>query len=371
MTANPPSPRRSRWPIVLVVVIVIAIVVAVGVGSGRIGGPGADASAQPSASLEGVVPADAGVVAEGRAVPVRWAELVPGAAGRVAAIPVAVGDTVAEGDVVLQLDDEAAALEVESATAAYAAAQAATARADASVAQAKANVTASTAAVAQAKAARRSAVPLKTRCRRGRRGRQAPGRRPDRAGRGRRGLCASPALRGTGRPEDRGGRARRRPSRRGAREAGGLRDGAGQDHLAVTSPIAGTIVSIEPAVGDLVQPGVVVARVADASEWRFETSDISESSIARVREGAAATVTVDGLPARRSRARWSPWGPTGRRSRATSPTGGGGPDGYRARGPALEHDRHDRDRRGRTRELNEEAGLSRDPLRSSSSSGSA
>ena len=108
MTANPPSTRRPRWPIALVVVIVIAIAVAVGVGSGWFGGPGAGASAQPSASLEGVVPADAGVVAEGRAVPVRWAELVPGAAGRVAAIPVAVGDTVAEGDVVLQLDDEAA-----------------------------------------------------------------------------------------------------------------------------------------------------------------------------------------------------------------------------------------------------------------------
>ena len=67
-------------------------------------------------------------------------------------------------------------------------------------------------------------------------------------------------------------------------------------HLAVTSPIAGTVASIEPSVGDLVQPGVVVARVADASGWRFETSDLSESSIARVREGAAAKVTVDGLP---------------------------------------------------------------------------
>ena len=87
MTANPPASRRSRWPIVLVVVVVIAIAIAAGVGSGWIGGAGPGASTQPSASLEGVVPSDAGVVAEGRAVPVRWAELVPGAAGRVADHP--------------------------------------------------------------------------------------------------------------------------------------------------------------------------------------------------------------------------------------------------------------------------------------------
>ena len=49
-------------------------------------------------------------------------------------------------------------------------------------------------------------------------------------------------------------------------------------------------------VGDRVQPGVPLVRLADLSAWRFETSDLSETSIARVRAGAPVTITVDGLP---------------------------------------------------------------------------
>ncbi len=64
----------------------------------------------------------------------------------------------------------------------------------------------------------------------------------------------------------------------------------------ITAPFAGTVVSIEPQVGDRVQPGVVLVRLADPTEWRFETSDLSESSVARVSVGAPATVTVDALP---------------------------------------------------------------------------
>lgn len=297
MTANPPSSRRPRWPIALVVVIVIAIAVAVGVGSGRLGGPGAGSSPQPSASLEGVVPADAGVVAEGRAVPVRWAELVPGAAGRVAAIPVVVGDTVAEGGVLLQLDDEAAEIEVETATAAFTAAQAATARAVASVTQAKANVTASTAAVVQAQAARRSATAARDQVPSG--ASRAVKRQADaQVDQAEAGVDSARAQRTAAQAAQKtaeAGLAAAKADEERARLAVSAAELA-KRHLAVTSPIAGTVASIEPAVGDLVQPGVVVARVADASGWRFETSDLSESSIARVREGAAAKVTVDGLP---------------------------------------------------------------------------
>ena len=323
MTANPPSSRRSRWPIALVVVIVIAIAVAVGVGSGRLGGPGAGASAQPSASLEGVVPADAGVVAEGRAVPVRWAELVPGAAGRVAAIPVAVGDTVAEGDVVLQLDDEAATIEV--------------AVGDRGL-HGGAGGDGAGGGVGRPGEGERDGVrggrgPGAGRATlggggagpgavRGVEGRQAPGRCPGRPGRGGRGLRSGPAHRRPGGAEDRGGRARRGQGGRGAREAGGLGGGAGE---ATTwrsrrrSP--GRSRPSSPPSATSSSRAWCVARVADASGWRFETSDLSESSIARVREGAAAKVTVDGLPGveiaghRRVRGRR-----TGHRSRATSPT---------------------------------------------------
>jgi multidrug resistance efflux pump len=68
------------------------------------------------------------------------------------------------------------------------------------------------------------------------------------------------------------------------------------DELTVKAPIGGTLVTMAPRVGDRIGPGVVVARIADVSGWRFETSDLSETSIARVREGAGATITVDGLP---------------------------------------------------------------------------
>ena len=64
----------------------------------------------------------------------------------------------------------------------------------------------------------------------------------------------------------------------------------------IRAPFAGTVVSIEPVVGDQVAPGVPLVRLADLSAWRFETSDLSETSIARVHEGAAVTITVDGLP---------------------------------------------------------------------------
>ena len=39
-----------------------------------------------------------------------------------------------------------------------------------------------------------------------------------------------------------------------------------------------------------------LVRLADLSAWRFETSDLSETSIARVQPGAPVTITVDGLP---------------------------------------------------------------------------
>lgn len=54
--------------------------------------------------------------------------------------------------------------------------------------------------------------------------------------------------------------------------------------------------TVAPAFGDRAVPGVVVVRVADLSGWRFETTDLSETSIARVRPGATVKVTVDGLP---------------------------------------------------------------------------
>jgi membrane fusion protein (multidrug efflux system) len=292
---TPPESGRRRWPIALVVILAVGVVAALVVANGGLGG--ADSSPAPSSSVEGVIPADAGVVAEGRAVPVRWAEVMPASAGRVTSIPVAVGDVVAEGDLLLQLDDEAAALEVQSMTAAATAATAATARAEASVTQARANVAVAEAGIVQAQAARRAADAQRD---------QLPGsatgaqeRQADaQVDQAEAGVESARAQRSAARAAlstaEAGLAAVQADEERAALavQAAAL----ARERLAITTPIAGTVVSVEPAVGDLVQPGVVAVRIADQGGWRFETSDLSETSVARVREGAAATITVDGLP---------------------------------------------------------------------------
>src|SRR4051812_24771718 len=94
--ASQPERRRSRLPFAALVVIVIGVVVALMVANGGFRGGRADA-ASPPPSTPGVVPSDTGVVAEGRAVPVRAAELAAGAAGRVAEVAVKEGDPVDGG----------------------------------------------------------------------------------------------------------------------------------------------------------------------------------------------------------------------------------------------------------------------------------
>ena len=321
MTANPPSSRRSRWPIALVVVVVIAIAVAVGVANGGFGG--SVRARRPSRprrwrAWSRPTPASSPRAARCRSAGRSWCRR--GRAGR--------RDPGGRGRHRGRGRRPAAARRRGGGARGRSRRprpprrrQAATARAEASVGPGGGERRRRpAAAVAQAQAARRAAVAARDRCPSGAStAAGAPGRRPGRPGR-----------RGRRRPRGPSGPPPRRPSRPRRRalaaaqadeERATLAVAAAElarDHLAITSPIAGTVVSIEPAVGDLVQPGVVVVRVADLSEWRFETSDLSETSVARVREGAAATVTVDGLPGRRSPGPWSPWAATGRRSRATS-----------------------------------------------------
>ena len=301
MTAAPPlaapgPSRRSRWPIALVVVVVIAIVVAIGAGQGWFGGS-ASPSAAPSASVEGVVPPDSGVVAEGRAVPVAWAEVAAAGPGRVTGILVAVGDTVADGAGLIQLDDAAAAIELESANAGLAAAQASTANAQAGVEQAQAGVEQAQAGVDQAQAARRAADAGRDAlpdAATSAQERQADAQVEQAAA----GVEVAQAQLAAARAQADAAEAGLAAAQADEQRAQAAVDAAalGVEQSQVTSPIAGTVVSIEPAVGDLAQAGAVVARVADLSGWRFETSDLSETSIARVREGAPATITIDGLP---------------------------------------------------------------------------
>ncbi|HEX5826546.1 MAG TPA: efflux RND transporter periplasmic adaptor subunit [Candidatus Limnocylindrales bacterium] len=302
MTTAAPSPqpqssRRTGLIVAIVIALVAVIGVALGVSQGWFGAATGSPSPDPDASVPGIVPADRGVVAEGRAVPVRAVELQVAVPGTVATLPVAEGDRVVADAVLLTLDSTAAQAQVDQAQAGVDAAAAAVAQAEAGRSQARAGVSVAQASVEEAAAAVRAADAARD---------ALPG------------AASNDQERQANAQVDqaRAGLERARASRTQARaqlaaaEAGV--DAATADQaraaaslaaaqaaladLEVRAPFAGTVVSVEPVVGDLVQPGVPVVRVADLSGWRFETSDLSETSIARVREGATATITVDGLP---------------------------------------------------------------------------
>ncbi|MFZ5909143.1 MAG: efflux RND transporter periplasmic adaptor subunit [Chloroflexota bacterium] len=61
------------------------------------------------------------------------------------------------------------------------------------------------------------------------------------------------------------------------------------------TPIAGTVVSVDVAVGETANPGQVVIVVADLSHMRIETTDLSERDIPAVQVGQAASVFIDAL----------------------------------------------------------------------------
>ena len=296
-TTPPPEPvRRSRLPFAVIVVLVIAILVAVGVANGMFGG-GAAPSASPTGSVPGVVPADQGVVAEGRAVPARAVELQAAVPGAVAALPVTVGDTVSQGDVLLQLDPAAADAQVAQAQAGVDAAAAAVAQAEASLAQARAGSAAAQAAAEEASAAvtaadaARDALP-------GAASEDQERQADAQVAQAQAALRRARASRTQARAAVDAAEAGLAAAQADAGRASGALDTAtaARADVEIRAPFAGTVVSVEPVVGDQVQPGVPLVRLADLSAWTFETSDLSETSIARVRPGAPVTITVDGLP---------------------------------------------------------------------------
>jgi multidrug resistance efflux pump len=295
MTADPAPRRRALLPIGLIVVLVVGIAVAVAVANGAFGG--SSAGATPAASVPGVVPADSGVVAEGRAVPVRAVELQVGAPGIVASLPVAEGAAVAAGDVLLSLDTTAADAEVAAATASLDAATAGVAQAEASLDQAEAGADAAQRGAEEAAAARRGAIAARN---------ALPGSasnaQEDQADaqvdQATAALERARDLRTQANAAVRGARAAVEAAQADlARAAAAAASAtAAREQLVIAAPFPGTVVSVAPVVGERVQPGAVLVRLADLREWRFETNDLSETSVARVAVGAPATVTVDGIP---------------------------------------------------------------------------
>jgi HlyD family secretion protein len=62
------------------------------------------------------------------------------------------------------------------------------------------------------------------------------------------------------------------------------------------APFAGAIASLDLEAGELISAGVPVVRIADQSEWRIETDDLTEINVVYVNEGDRARISVDALP---------------------------------------------------------------------------
>ena len=64
----------------------------------------------------------------------------------------------------------------------------------------------------------------------------------------------------------------------------------------LVAPFAGTLAAVDARVGEIVAPGAPLVRLADLSALQFETTDLTELAVGRIKVGDAATVTVDALP---------------------------------------------------------------------------
>lgn len=279
----------------LVIVLVVAIAAVGGAWIVLGGGPGGGATATPSPLPP--VPPSAGVVADGRVVPVRSAELGVAVPAPIAEVLVAEGDRVAAGEALVRLDSAAEEADAAGARATVAAAEAGVARAEAARAQAGAQREAAVAAVDQARAAvtradaTRDALPS---------GASSAQRRAANADV----TAAEAALEGA-RANLRAATGARDVAIAGVavaradldRASAGL--AAAEEALArltVTAPFAGTVASLDARVGERAQPGIAIVRVADASGWRIQTTDLDETTVARVAVGARVTIRFDGLP---------------------------------------------------------------------------
>ncbi len=64
----------------------------------------------------------------------------------------------------------------------------------------------------------------------------------------------------------------------------------------LVAPFNGTITSLDIKAGEYASAGTQVLRLADTSSWQVETTDLTELNIVKVREGTPATITLDAIP---------------------------------------------------------------------------
>ncbi len=68
------------------------------------------------------------------------------------------------------------------------------------------------------------------------------------------------------------------------------------DKSQLTAPFAGTIGTVYARSGEVAQPGQSIVTLGNLGSLRIETTDLSETDIARVKEGQPVNVTFDALP---------------------------------------------------------------------------
>lgn len=67
-------------------------------------------------------------------------------------------------------------------------------------------------------------------------------------------------------------------------------------NTALRAPFSGTIAMIEPSIGERIEIGDPVVRLADLTSWQIETSDLSELDLANLALGSQTTIQFDAIP---------------------------------------------------------------------------
>jgi multidrug resistance efflux pump len=280
----------------LAVIAVVALVAVIGGWLLLRGAGGGGASATPEPSI-GPVPPSTEIVADGRVVPVHYAELTASVPGEVMAVEVSEGDAVTSGQKLVYLDDTSAAAEVKAATAAVATAEAGVTRAQALADQAAAQVKAADAAIVQARAVRDRAQAVRDGLPAGASNEQEAAADAD--------VEAARAAISAAQANQRAAEAASQAAAAGVAAARGevaravaaldAADAAAAE-TTIVAPFSGTIASLDVRPGERATPGTVLLRIADTSSWLVETTDLDETTVARVAVGAPVTITFDGLP---------------------------------------------------------------------------
>lgn len=66
--------------------------------------------------------------------------------------------------------------------------------------------------------------------------------------------------------------------------------------LELQAPFTGTVASLDVNLGEQVNPGLPILRLADLSQLQLETEDLTELQVVHVAEGAHAQVSFDAIP---------------------------------------------------------------------------